>query len=334
MKAERPLLYPNQPSNRVRSVRSKGRSQLARLKWLLVAVGLCWLSWPVPAEAQCEHDLCEQGVGLSEDCDPCVTDICFLDPFCCDPQVGVWDDFCVEQVLTVCEDWTCAAACSHGLCETGEPLDSTCNFCAALVCFQDPSCCADSWDAFCINKVRTQCDFQCEAGADKCADALPISSGRIFGTLIGSTNDGCESGQNSCGSGDVWYKYTQAVDQDMLLSTCSTQRSFGIDTVLSVHTGCPGVPGNEIIENDDWMLGFEPQACINSAAPNLLDSALPLGGFFALDPGETVKIRMSHHSSSARGNFELKILPEPEVWRVFVAGAGALGALSRRRARR
>jgi hypothetical protein len=119
----------------------------------------------------------------------------------------------------------------------------------------------------------------------------------------------------------------------MVLSTCSTQRSFGIDTVLSVHTGCPGRPNNEIISNDDWTLGPANQACFGTASPNNLDSALPLAGSYALDPGETVVIRVAHHDDSVRGNFELKVLPEPEVWLALVAGAGALGALSRRRAR-
>ncbi len=136
----------------------------------------------------------------------------------------------------------------------------------------------------------------------------------------------------------MWYSYTQPTntpvdDIDMALFTCETQRSFGIDSVLSVHTGCPGKRNNEIVSNDDWMLGSLPQACTGVAAPNNLDSALSLGGTFALDPGETVVIRIAHHDDSVRGNFELRVLPEPDVWLALVAGAGALGALSRRRAR-
>ena len=329
MDATRLLLYSNELSNRARP---KGWSQLARLnKWLLLAVALCWLSWPAPAEAQtCAHDICEVGSNLNQNCDPCVADICAVDSFCCQFE---WDVLCIERVLTVCEDLICAAACSHNLCETGEPLDSTCNSCAALVCFQDPSCCTDSWDASCVSRVEQECGYQCKPGANQCDEALPISSGKTFGTLFGSNNDGCESGQNSCRSGDVWYTYTQVVDQDMVVSTCSTERSFGIDTVLSVHEGCPGKRNNTIVQNDDYQLGFEPQACADFAAPKFLDSALPLGGFFALDPGETVVIRVAHHKDSIRGNFELRILPEPEVWMALVAGAGALGALSRWRAR-
>jgi hypothetical protein len=121
----------------------------------------------------------------------------------------------------------------------------------------------------------------------------------------------------------------------MLLSTCATQRSFGIDTVVSVHTGCPGKTNNEIVANDDWGLGLGSArlACTLDPHPKNVDAAVPLEGFFALDPGETVVIRVAHHDDSVRENFDLKVLPEPEAWLALVAGAGALGALSRRRAR-
>jgi hypothetical protein len=133
----------------------------------------------------------------------------------------------------------------------------------------------------------------------------------------------------------VWYTYTQGPDdvEDMVLFTCATQRSFGIDTALSVHTGCPGRRNNEIIANDDWMLGLANQACFGTPSPNNVDSAVPLTGVNRLEDGETVVIRIAHHDDSVRGNFELRVMPEPEAWLALVAGAGALGALSRRRAR-
>ena len=336
MDVERSLQQLSESSYRARF---KRQSPLPRLSWLLVAVGLCWLLWPAPAEAQpaCVHDICEIGANLNSVCDPCVDDICAADPYCCAVE---WDDNCVDEVLLICGDVSCAAACSHSPCEIGDPLDSTCNSCTALVCSQDPGCCiddgdplTDDWDASCVLKVEQECVYQCEPGANICSNALPIHPGKIFGTLLGSSNDGCESGQNSCRSGDVWYSYTQGAADDMELYTCATQRSFAIDSVLSVHTGCPGKRNNEIVSNDDWMLGQLPQACLGTTAPNNLDSALPLGGVFALDPGETVVIRVAHHDDSVRGNFELRVLPEPEVWLALVAGAGALGALSRRRAR-
>ncbi|MBW2693214.1 MAG: hypothetical protein JRE57_11365 [Deltaproteobacteria bacterium] len=318
---------------------SKGQSRL--LGWLpraagLLLLGLLWLSVPAPAEAQpvCAHDICESGDALASNCDSCVQDICRFDPYCCDGAQGGWDDFCIEKVLTECGDWICAAACKHNLCEVGEPLDSTCNTCAAQVCFEDPICCTDTWDSTCIGLVGTVCNHQCTPGANSCADATPVFTGGAFGTLTDSTNDGSESGNDSGRSGDVWYTYTHVVDQQFNISTCKTERSFGIDTVLSVHEGCPGTKNNEIRANDDWKLGLAPTACFDADPTRFLDSAIPVGGGFGLDIGQTVLIRVAHHDDSVRGNFELRLLPEPEVWMALVAGAGSLAALSRRRARR
>jgi hypothetical protein len=151
---------------------------------------------------------------------------------------------------------------------------------------------------------------------------------------MGASNDGCETGNDSCRSADVWYRYTQVVDQPFVISSCMTERSFGIDTVLSIHTGCPGMKNNEIRANDDYRLGLVPTTCENFPAPHYLDSALPVGGSYGLQVGQSVLIRVAHHDTSVRGNFEVRILPEPEVWMALVAGAGALGVLSRRRARR
>jgi len=122
------------------------------------------------------------------------------------------------------------------------------------------------------------------------------------------------------------------------VSTCTSQRSYALDTVVSVHGGetiqdrCPGKKINQIIGNDDWDLGLT-QACELFGDPKNVDSALPLGGSYALAPGETVVIRVSHHDDSFENNFTLNVLPEPEAWLALVVGAGALSALSRRRAR-
>jgi hypothetical protein len=335
---------------------SKRRSTLSRLHWLLVAVALCWLSWPAPAEAApaCSHDLCEVGGNLNQTCerfpgDTCVDDICGPpndDIYCCTVE---WDDNCIEQVLSVCGDPVCAQICDHNPCEVGGALDSTCNACTAEVCFLDPSCCTDDgdpltddWDASCVDKVEQQCGYQCALGSDQCSTATPIHAGWVSGTLVGATNDGCTSDEGGrsagCRSPDVWYEYTQGEADDMVLSTCSTQRSYAIDTVLSVHAGetvqdrCPGKANNQIIGNDDWDLGLT-QACELFGDPKNVDSAVPLGGSYALAPGETVVIRVAHHDDSTVNNFTLNVLPEPQAWLALVVGAGALSALSRRRAR-
>jgi len=188
MEAERSLLCC--PSGSSIRARSKRLFLLPRLDWLLLAVGLCWLLWPsAPAEAQpaCAHDICEAGVDLHSGCDPCVGDICAGDPYCCTVE---WDDACIEQVLTVCGDPTCASACSHSPCDVGIPIDSTCSSCTAQVCFQDPACCTTDWDSACVFEAEQICGIKCEPGADMCSNATPISPGTILGTLIGASNDG------------------------------------------------------------------------------------------------------------------------------------------------
>jgi len=47
----------------------------------------------------CAHDLCSEGSALEAECHSCVTDICSVDPYCCDAG---WDGLCVEQVGSGC----------------------------------------------------------------------------------------------------------------------------------------------------------------------------------------------------------------------------------------
>jgi hypothetical protein len=137
----------------------------------------------------------------------------------------------------------------------------------------------------------------------------------------------------------------------MELSTCATRRSYAIDTILTVyggtdlfniclHVGDAPVPNSvEILANDDYRFGLAGNACDDDVDPTIIpplppvDAALPLAGIFALDPGEIVAIRIAHHAESSRNPFEFRLLPEPAAWQALLAGAGALVALSRRRAR-
>ncbi len=51
----------------------------------------------------CRHGLCEEGGSLVPGCDAvgCVSQICAVDPFCCD-IFGWWDNICVSEVTSVC----------------------------------------------------------------------------------------------------------------------------------------------------------------------------------------------------------------------------------------
>ncbi len=103
------------------------------------------------------------------------------------------------------------------------------------------------------NLIPDECEMIAEpAAADDCANALSICPGLTHsGTTVGANNDG----QSSCASGvgipdeapDVWYSYTPASNGSATISLCGS--SF--DTVLALHSACPGTEGNEVACNDD-----------------------------------------------------------------------------------
>lgn len=47
----------------------------------------------------CAHDKCTTGTKLVSGCDPCVTQICAADSYCCNNQ---WDSVCVGEVASIC----------------------------------------------------------------------------------------------------------------------------------------------------------------------------------------------------------------------------------------
>lgn len=47
--------------------------------------------------------------------------------------------------------------CVHAICDTGAPLDSTCDGCATKICAQDDYCCTTSWDTLCTGAVGETC---------------------------------------------------------------------------------------------------------------------------------------------------------------------------------
>ncbi len=85
-------------------------------------------------------------------------------------------------------------------------------------------------------------------GNDDCDMAYPIG----FGTFAGNTTAATSDGEASCGSSintpDVWYSFLSPSNGLVVIETVGS--SF--DTVLSVHSGCPGSVGNEIECNDDY----------------------------------------------------------------------------------
>ncbi len=82
---------------------------------------------------------------------------------------------------------------------------------------------------------------------DDCMDAFVAVIDTYTGDTFTATSDGEADCGASAGSGDVWYQYTAADDGLLTVSACGS----GFDTVLSLHSECPGTPGNQIACNDD-----------------------------------------------------------------------------------
>jgi hypothetical protein len=126
---------------------------------------------------------------------------------------------------------------------------------------------------------------------DACANAIPINVGTtVTGVTTGAGTDGSSSCGFSGASADVWYKIASACGGLLRIDTCGSS----YDTVLSVHTGCPGTTGNEVACNDDAGSGG-PGGC-----PGIRDSALQ----FIAAAGATYYIRVSGYNGDA-GAFNL-----------------------------
>ncbi|MGE0481782.1 MAG: hypothetical protein AB7Q17_15050 [Phycisphaerae bacterium] len=126
------------------------------------------------------------------------------------------------------------------------------------------------------------------AANDACANATPVTPGTYNGTTVGSTNDGSAGCGTSSTSPDVWYQYTAAVAGTLAVNTCGS----GYDTVVSLHSACPGTSGNQLVCNDDC--GGSPcgglQSCLSRS----------------LTAGQNVKIRVAGFQG-ATGAFTLNI---------------------------
>lgn len=130
---------------------------------------------------------------------------------------------------------------------------------------------------------------------DACANAIPVGEGVVNGTSANATNDG----QSTCGgvSGtnnglDVWYAYTANCAGTATFDTDSPATTF--DTVLSVHSGCPGTGANTLACNDNINTGNNHSSVSVSVAA-----------------GSTYYIRVAGFGGSS-GNFALRVTgPSP-----------------------
>lgn len=80
-----------------------------------------------------------------------------------------------------------------------------------------------------------------------CSGAVDITPGTYFGDTWGAGVEGSTTCSASDTAPDAWYTFAAGCTGQVTIDTIGS--SF--DTMLSVHSGCPGTEGNEIACNDD-----------------------------------------------------------------------------------
>ena len=90
---------------------------------------------------------------------------------------------------------------------------------------------------------------------DDCDNAEVACPGVYSGTTVGMSQDGESSCGDSNSSNDVWYSYTPSTNGSATFSLCV---GTTYDSVLSVHSGCPGTAANELACDDDYCSGGGP----------------------------------------------------------------------------
>jgi hypothetical protein len=126
---------------------------------------------------------------------------------------------------------------------------------------------------------------------DDCSQAVAVCPGTYTGTTAGMTVDGSASCGASSSTPDVWFRYTPTAGGTLNLDLCDSD----YDTVVSVHTGCPGTSSNQVGCNDD--AGWFTCAWF-STNKSILD--------VTVSAGMTYYVRVSG-SGGATGNYVLAV---------------------------
>ncbi len=115
---------------------------------------------------------------------------------------------------------------------------------------------------------------------DRCINAVPVTAGTFVSETCSATRDGKTSCQPNSSAPDIWYVYSPEVDQTIAVNTFGSS----YDTLLSIHSGCPGTISNQVICNDDCG---SPDSCLTFSASAGNSYWIRIGGF-QQDSGKTV----------------------------------------------
>lgn len=123
--------------------------------------------------------------------------------------------------------------------------------------------------------------------SDSCASAPLVAAGVYSGTTVGATTDGASA---CAGAADVWYRFDAAADGMLIVDSCGS----ALNTVLSLHAGCPGDALNQVACNDNETV-FGP--CAASGASFLCAS---------VTGGESYLLRVAG-AAGATGAFQVRL---------------------------
>jgi hypothetical protein len=102
------------------------------------------------------------------------------------------------------------------------------------------------------NGIPDECDLAPPPdtpASDMCSGSdLACTGIRYFGSTVGATSDGSSSCDGLPGSPDVWYRYQPYGSGQLTISLCGST----FDTVLSLHTACPGTVEDQLACNDNY----------------------------------------------------------------------------------
>jgi hypothetical protein len=125
---------------------------------------------------------------------------------------------------------------------------------------------------------------------DNCGNAIELINGAsVIGNLHRASPDGNADCGDSSNNRDVWYTFVARCNGTLHADTCGSRdidgSTTGVDTVLSVHSGCPGTIANQLACSDDAGAG----GCADN------DSAVSV----AMVAGQRVFIRVTHFGDIA-----------------------------------
>jgi len=203
-------------------------------------------------------------------------------PDTCDLASGTSQDCNSSSIPDECES---PADCQpNGVSDICDLVDGTSIDCNAND-IPDECDIADETSVDCnANGTPDECEADTGLAQNQCAVAHKVCPGSIHsGTTAGTTPDGSASCGLSGATPDVWYRYVPESNGILTISLCGSS----YDTVLSVHSGCPGLSANQLACNDD-SCGTQSTVTLNVAR------------------GTEYKIRVSGYSGST-GAFQMSL---------------------------